>query len=313
LRKEMLKGGDCLNYVKARELARSLETAELQAKTMTGTQPSPKYPADVGMNSEIHRLATYQKNDGYRKKTCFGCGKQGHFMYDVDCSAKGHECSKCHRRGHFSTCCRRDSYYKKEGGGTDDESDNEKKRNKNLTSSKSGVHYLGTGNHEDSVMNSANIFCVSDKPVSELDFDVTCTLGGVKVDFIIDSAAGVSVLDKATWEQCKQKNMRGECVPKEQCKLIYGYGSSEPLKVLGMCRSLLCYQGKEQVIEMFVIDGPGQPLLDRQTAMMLGLLSIGNNKVHCLQNVRVESEQQGVAYSHLFGPHPGDELLHGLW
>ena len=39
-------------------------------------------------------------------KTCFSCGKEGHFSRDRNCPAKERKCSKCEKYGHFARCCK---------------------------------------------------------------------------------------------------------------------------------------------------------------------------------------------------------------
>ena len=39
-------------------------------------------------------------------KTCFSCGKEGHFSRDRNCPAKGRKCSKREKHGHFARCCK---------------------------------------------------------------------------------------------------------------------------------------------------------------------------------------------------------------
>ena len=39
-------------------------------------------------------------------KTCFSCGKEGHFSRDRNCPAKGRKFSKCGKYGHFARCCK---------------------------------------------------------------------------------------------------------------------------------------------------------------------------------------------------------------
>lgn len=39
-------------------------------------------------------------------KTCFSCGKEGHFSRDRNCPAKGRKCSKREKYGHFARCCK---------------------------------------------------------------------------------------------------------------------------------------------------------------------------------------------------------------
>ena len=39
-------------------------------------------------------------------KTCFSCGKEGHFCCDRNCPAKGRKCSKCEKYSRFARCCK---------------------------------------------------------------------------------------------------------------------------------------------------------------------------------------------------------------
>ena len=65
------------------------------------------------------------------------------------------------------------------------------------------------------------------------------------------------------------------CLRRVTNKKLYPYGSKQPLEVLGTF-SALTKMGKTEVkAEFVVIDGEGEALLGRETAVQLGVLQFG--------------------------------------
>ena len=58
--------------------------------------------------SDVNAVAprNEDKTNDQSAKTCFSCGKGGHFSRDPCCLAKGRKCSSCSMYGHFAVCCR---------------------------------------------------------------------------------------------------------------------------------------------------------------------------------------------------------------
>ena len=76
------------------EKTRASEAAGQQVKHMAGV-------------SDVNAAGRKEdKTNDQSAKTCFSCGKAGHFSRDPCCPAKGRKCSSCSMYGHFAVCCR---------------------------------------------------------------------------------------------------------------------------------------------------------------------------------------------------------------
>lgn len=91
---------------------------------------------------------------------------------------------------------------------------------------------------------------------------------------LIDSGASSNVIDKGTWEELKSQRI--ECKSRKCEKKLYAYGSSVPLKVIGCFETKVVLGDSVCEAEFVVIEGKGQPLLGRSTAIELGVLQIGS-------------------------------------
>ena len=64
----------------------------------------PDFPLVGAVNTSDNRSKKNRQNGD--RKTCFGCGNPGHFLYDDDCPAKEINCRRCGRKGHFGNRCK---------------------------------------------------------------------------------------------------------------------------------------------------------------------------------------------------------------
>ena len=99
------------------------------------------------------------------------------------------------------------------------------------------------------------------------------TIGGKRVKCLIDSGAGVNVIDTCSFNQL-------ESIPiTPTSKRIYGYRSSEPLPVIGKFEAeiKLGVTSKSTVMQFCVVDGCDGNLIGYETATDLGLLHIINS------------------------------------
>lgn len=102
LRKELLKEGDNLTLDRAIGLATSWEAAERQAKKIE--VGSSLVQNCTGDSTDV--AAIYTKNRDQEKLRCFRCGSYKHFARDKECRARGVECRKCHKKGHYAEFCK---------------------------------------------------------------------------------------------------------------------------------------------------------------------------------------------------------------
>ena len=98
-------------------------------------------------------------------------------------------------------------------------------------------------------------------------------IGGILVEMLVDSGASTNVIDKHLWSKLKREKI--ECVSKKSNKKLYPYGSKQPLEVLGTFSALTNVGEFVVKAEFVVIDGEGESLLGRETAVQLGVLQFG--------------------------------------
>ena len=102
---------------------------------------------------------------------------------------------------------------------------------------------------------------------------VETTVGGVVITMVIDSGASTNITDRNLWTNLKQKRIK--CVStRKSDKNLYAYGSKEPLKILGTFAASTKIGEKEVQAEFVVIDGDGDALLGKETAVQLGVLKL---------------------------------------
>ena len=187
---------------------------------------------------------------------CFNCGRKGHKAKDSNCPAKSATCNKCHKKGHFAVKCKSSAPQKQ----------------KRKPKSKRNVRSLEDP-ESDSDSTGNYMFTVKDK---FSDLRITVTVGNVPLNMIIDSGATCNVIDINTWKFLKSQT-QFKCLSHERTnKKIYAYGSKTPLKLAGTFRANIEGNGVTvQNIEFTVLDGKGQSLLGKSTAIMLDVLRVG--------------------------------------
>ena len=93
LKKKLLETRN-ITLAQVLEKTRASEAAGQQVKHMAGV-------------SDVNAVGQKEdKTNDQSAKTCFSCGKAGHFSRDPCCPAKGTKCSSCSMYGHFAVCCR---------------------------------------------------------------------------------------------------------------------------------------------------------------------------------------------------------------
>nr|CAI5817351.1 unnamed protein product [Callosobruchus analis] len=194
--------------------ANSLETIERQLSGFTEPQTSSQGNVNaVSMQKE--------KNVGQARK-CTRCGNDGKVGKSHDCPAIDAKCGKCHRRGHFAKCCfskRKYPFTPKPGT-----SSTKKYRSRKPT--------------------PEDVDCVVSEGVEyvfHLDDDetITCKVGGVKVRMLIDSGSKSNIISQNTWELLKKSRVVVSNQIKNPDKLLFAYGSTQPLKISGSFEAII--------------------------------------------------------------------------
>ena len=99
------------------------------------------------------------------------------------------------------------------------------------------------------------------------------TIGGKTVTCLIDSGAGVNVIDTCSFNQLKNMHIQ------PTSRRIYGYRSTEPLLVVGNFEAEIESRvtSKSTVMQFCVVDGCDGNFIGYKTATDLGLLHIINS------------------------------------
>ena len=273
LRRKLLEKGRALTLDQVRNIARAMEESERQARSIENLE----------VRQNVNKLTVREKSGPtkthtYKKLTCYACGYDGHTFKDPKCPAKGKQCRKCKGYDHFEQVCkskppsRNMSNFRPRGRGSNVRGSN--------------VNYVHTGETEEE-NDSMYAFSVwdNDEDCSRLPIDI----GGVPVNMIIDSGASCNVVDRNQWEYLKMNSVK--CVSTKTTKRIYPYGSTQPLSCAGTFTAEVTVGGDQKLenVEFVVIEGEGQPLLGRDTALKLGILKLGPvvNSIHTERSDRV--------------------------
>ena len=159
---------------------------------------------------------------------------------------KGKTCNTCGGTDHFALQCRTKT--------------GKPKTHKNLEE-KRKVRYIQGGDDD---KEDEYVFTV--KSVSQPEKEEVI-VGGCVVKMVIDLGTNTNVIDKDLWNELKWQKIA--CVSKKGDKRLYAYRSKEPLKVLGTFSAWMKVAENEVQAEFVVIDGEGEALLGRETALQL--------------------------------------------
>ena len=95
--KKLLEASETLSLQRAREIARSTEAAESQARLIENDSKG----------DSVHALEDKQADYGTRKRgNYYRCRLEGHFARDPECKARSVTCQKFKKTGHFTKFCR---------------------------------------------------------------------------------------------------------------------------------------------------------------------------------------------------------------
>ena len=96
-------------------------------------------------------------------------------------------------------------------------------------------------------------------------------MGNVDLKMIIDPGASCNIIGKQLCNFLKENHVA--CISPKSTKELYAYGTQEPLKIAGtFTATVKCNSKTIHDVEFVVIDGKGQALLGRDTALKLGVI-----------------------------------------
>lgn len=262
LRKKILILGDSVSIDKIISEANALETVERQLNEFHD-KPSTSINK---INTNLSRMAANTP------KICSRCGSKNHDSNNVSCPAKDKICTKCGYKGHFQKHCRTKASKRKN---QDMSSQPPVKKPKSDTSSKpkSSIDY---------------IFHLND------DATISCQLGGVNIDMVIDSGSKSNIINDKTWMSLKEKLVQVTNQEKSPNKTFLAYGSTQPLVVLGAFDAEIIVGSESTNATFYVIKNGTKDLLGKDTAIALKVLRLGHNVVNKVEEVQPFPKFKGI-------------------
>ena len=184
IKRKLLEEGRGLTLAKALEIAENCEKVDTQLAAMS-LERKEENPAVIRRIRETRR-GSGQKNqsrDPHKdlEPTCYRCGRTGHFGRDPVCPARGQFCRKCGMEGHFQERCKT----KQKGGAK------QAKVRYNRDPKKGVANVVDVQGNEDTPVYA---FAVDNKKQEKIEV----TVGGCKLNVIVDSGASTNIIDKQT-------------------------------------------------------------------------------------------------------------------
>ena len=143
-------------------------------------------------------------NPPHEEKRCFSCGGAFPHAKERPCPAKGKNCNKCGRVGHFASCCRGGNKSVLAASAVDDLSDDEE-------------HYVGLG----------RVMLVGSVSKTK---NVTVHVNGLPIKFRPDTGADVTLIGP---DVHNNMNPKPHLSPSNNKLLTYGAKTDEALKIRG--------------------------------------------------------------------------------
>ena len=248
LRRRILEKGE-ITLPETIKIARTFELAALQEKLYESSLN------DVEDTQQVQKVSTYKPNESktthYAANNsfrCYRCNNSGHKSNDTNCPAKDKKCRKCDLVGHFAIVCKTKR--------------NAKDRHvKQLVTEDSDPEYL---------------FNINESMDRKAGVTVTCEVGGIPADFLIDSGSTVNIVNKRTWEHLKARKIK--CKTWRSAGTVKAYGG-HPVNILGKFATTVTRKNKTCQTDFVVFDGDAPSILSCNTSVELGLISFNVNTV----------------------------------
>ncbi len=262
------------------EFVRALEASGKQAQEIENF-------TNGKVNRVVHKFEskrdTHQKqkqsDSDHKKNTCFKCG--GTYPHKKDCPAKGKECHKCGKSGHFGRVCRSDSERPKQT-----QTQTQKPWHNKNAKRKQVVKQVVS---EDTSDSDGSIFVLKENSVDVLKVNVSeppsvvVNVCGADVQMIIDTGCPRDIIDEVTYLRIRDH------VPAlhPTGTKLFAYKSNKPLNMVGYFDTEVKAQDKTVKASIFVVSGSASNLLSSKSAQALGLVQF-NIVMNAQENISID-------------------------
>ena len=265
LRRKLLQKGRNLTLPQLREIARSMEESEKQARSIEGGSGE--------VRSEVNSVSgktNYKGNASARKVKCFCCGYTGHKANDRRCPARGKQCRKCNGSGHFEAVCKtKEKQTSGRGAGGPHKPDVGKRG--------AAYHVRQVETEGTQGDDCEYAFGILDHSNVSSDEKISVKIEGLPVTMIIDSGASCNVIGRNVWGYLKANKVA--CVSTKASKKLYAYGSNQPLQVEGMFTAEVLHQvlqecdGAHNILDDVIVHTPTEEEHDKRFENVVRVLS----------------------------------------
>ena len=232
--------------------ARTLEHTELQVQDIE-LAPSPHHaaevqkvtPCDKPFSKQSQKRKPFSRGKSAERK-CYNCG-YSYPHVTKPCPAKGKQCNKCQKTGHFKQVCR-------------------SKASCVIKEVESSETHPDTSDSDGSLYGIDSVNAVGKLP----SFKIMVAFAAVKIPFYIDTGSSVNILDGTTFQKlCSQ--LGNIQLSKVKLKLK-AYGNTT-LKVIGKFSYAVEILHRLLRLELYFVAGNNGSLLSGATALEARLLS----------------------------------------
>lgn len=297
LRKQILQKDRSVEEIE--DIGKSLEGVQKQMKDFVSSREGWKQQERVyGIQARRRYVSTRPKVPGdSRNKSknpelqCFKCGFYGHISTDTRCPARGKECKRCKKAGHFEARCRMQAR-----GALPWKEETVEPKKIRL------VERAADQSVQESNAVEADKPSASTPPKTYYAFyagnesnTVTCEIGGVEHPMLVDSGAEANLITDVAWEKLKAAGIEVTSCVKGSDRVLRSYANNIPLTVLGTFKATVRIGARSAEAEFFVIRGGQRSLLGDTTSKRLGILKVGLEIDQVAQRMEPLSKINGVS------------------